>query len=174
MDDSFRQIGRKLTVKFWCETSLLSGFRRIGQGFRLHGVAVRVVGVGKGGGFYAALPHLFVRFLLPQEWSTGERESIGESAQLSSTQSPNTPENHNPPGTIPAKAGISQCCVCNNRQEFAHTLPFPHKTIPAKAGISRAIALRRQCQNMPAHFRSTHRPFLRRQESHNRVPPTAA
>ena len=109
----------KITVKFWCETSLLSRFRRVGRrfradgwrfrphgvGFRLHGVgfrpygvAVRVVGVGKDGGFYAALPPMAKRFLLPQEWSTGERESIAESAQLSPTQSPNTPENHNPPG----------------------------------------------------------------------------
>ena len=44
-----------------------------------------------------------------------------------------------PPKTIPAKAGISQCRVCNNRQ-IRPRFPFPPKTIPAKAGISQCRA----------------------------------
>ena len=34
------------------------------------------------GGFYAALPHLFVRFLPAQEWSTWGREIVGDFAVI--------------------------------------------------------------------------------------------
>ena len=140
----------KITVKFWCETSLLSRFhrvgrrfRRVGQGFRPHrvgfrphgmgfrphgmgfrpygvavrvvGAAVRVAGVGKSGGF----------------WRRCGRQlgGVGDLAILMRRQLGELAKRRSSPQTIPAKAGISQCRACNNRQESA----IPPKLTPPLA-----------------------------------------
>ena len=56
---------------------------------------------------------------------------------------------------------------CATIRRFAPDSPFPRKTIPAKAGISQCRVP--QFADSPPILRSSGRPFLRRQESHNVV-----
>ena len=43
------------------------------------------------------------------------------------------------PQTIPAKAGISQCCI-GTIAKIIHTLPFPHNHMPPTAAYLRGMA----------------------------------
>ena len=126
---------------------------------------------------------MVVRFLPSQEWSTGERESIGEYGIIAARRcivACTVAKTHTlplPPQTIPAEAGNLQ----GQRPSPPH-VATQHCEIPAYAGmvhgetkIYRRIRHYRRpptnCrphrhQNTPTHSRyPPHRPFLRKQES---------
>ena len=97
--------------------------------------------------------HDTVRFLPTQEWSTGERESIGEyrivavAAVAAIGKSANCPP---PPPTMP---------------KYAHSPPFPHSSFLRKQESHSVVhANNGKIAHNPPY---PTRPFLRRQESHN-------
>ena len=81
------------------------------------------------------------------------------------------PDSHSPPQTIPAKAGISQCRVCNNAKNPS---PIPVPPVDHSCeGRNLTVSCRQQSPNSPP-IPIHRRPFLRRQESHSIVSPNVA